>query len=127
MAFAALSQAVEAPLADTLPLLRPFVIVDLRPTDDYSIAHWPRSVHIGPSPTASVLGRLERFRGQPLVVLGERNSDEPCAVANALVTALFPLVSVLRGGIDALVLAAPDRLATGTGDILSEKRSEKRK
>lgn len=95
-----------------------FTILDVRDRDAFDKNSLPGSISIDASPQAlgsvtmqaEIARKLELHRGSHFVVLGDRNNNGR-SFANFLVENEVPRVSLLNGGIDALLADVPTLLA----------------
>lgn len=95
-----------------------FVVLDIRSKDQFEKMALPASLNIDASPQAlgtpaaqtELARRLDQHRGAHFVVVGER-ANQGRHFANFLVENGVPRVSLLNGGIDALVADVPSLLS----------------
>jgi len=90
----------------------PTVVLDVRSEQEYKAARYPGSIHFSIEDQREnelQLELLDIYKGSHIVIVGNL-ADQTSKFANKLIFALFPYVSVLLGGIDALEADAKDIL-----------------
>jgi serine/threonine protein kinase/rhodanese-related sulfurtransferase len=87
-----------------------YTILDVRNHQDFTSVHYPQSIHIPSMKKKDVITKLEQLkRTTHFVVVGDR-SQSAIHFANELVRCGIPQISVLCGGIEALIAEANDLL-----------------
>merc|ERR1712137_287585 len=84
-------------IEDVLNSSLSMVLLDIRSGEDFNQGHIPGSIHLNLKETS--FRDLNIHSGKHIVVIGNRGNDAS-KLANALVKAKFPFVSVLHGGIE---------------------------
>eukprot|EP01133_Synstelium_polycarpum_P012499 gene12499-14671_t len=90
-------------------------ILDIRPPAQFQQCHYPNSVNINWLSISNAISgtgggfsvrknhtQFEPYRGQQIVVIGPRGSNDGIDFCNQLVKWKYPYVSLLNGGMDAL-------------------------
>jgi len=70
------------------------IILDVRAVEDFQKAHIPGARHIPAKELNARVSEIAKFKGRPLVLVGQR----PASAMRALKTAGFSEISQLRGG-----------------------------
>eukprot|EP00727_Mastigamoeba_balamuthi_P003247 m51a1_g1292 hypothetical protein (864) ;mRNA; f:178917-182328 len=104
-------------LPDLMKLTENAALLDIRSPAEpahsrFQASRFPGSVNVNLSKPKHLWSNLERYRGRPIVVIG--NSDSGTQFANELVSRGFPLVCALNGGFQYLLSDAPALLEKST-------------
>jgi len=99
------------------------VFVDIRKEEDYQAEHIRNAIHIPLEELGNKLGRIERYKNEPVVLVCENGKRSSRATAT-LKKAGFSNVCSIEGGMKSWI---SDGMPTESGAAVAEKSKDKKK
>ncbi|KAG0098866.1 hypothetical protein BGZ93_010019 [Podila epicladia] len=100
--------------SDLIRLRQQALVIDIRPESEFRVGHYPLSIQMNPGHLEHLLQILKKLKRKYVVVLAGRGDSGP-EFASKLVKDGFSRVSLLMGGIDALLVTEPQVSSGQTG------------